>query len=125
VTTIVDKKVLLLVDDIPSIRRDLCEAFAPLCREVLQAGNGQEALELIQNHPVDVVVCDIQMPMGNGFWLIQQLQKKKIRPLYFCFYSALSRSAIPREMAQLADEVFAKFSDFEALSHWVKESLAS
>ncbi|MDP2089341.1 MAG: PAS domain S-box protein [Flavobacteriaceae bacterium] len=35
--------------------------------EVLIANHGQEAMELLEKHPFDVVLMDIQMPIMNGF----------------------------------------------------------
>ena len=35
--------------------------------KVLNAINGDEAIELIKNNPVDIVLMDLQMPGINGF----------------------------------------------------------
>ncbi len=117
------KKVLLLVDDDPSVRRGIHEECASFCEQILHARSGQEALKIIQTQAIDVVVCDIQMPNGNGFWLVDQLVALKIRPLFYCYYSAVSKFAIPLAKKQQVDEVFAKYSEFEELCRWVQESL--
>jgi CheY-like chemotaxis protein len=120
-----DKKMLLLVDDDSSIRRELYELFAPHCAEVLEAENGQEAYQLIASRQIDVVVCDIQMPMGNGFWLLDQLDLAQIRPANFCYYSAISPFAIPPSKRNAVDGVFSKFSDFDELCLWLRECLGA
>ncbi|WP_440905794.1 response regulator transcription factor [Catenovulum sp. SX2] len=45
---------------------------------VAQAANGQEAVELLQQHQVDVLLTDIEMPYMTGLELIEQA--KKIQP---------------------------------------------
>ena len=43
---------------------------------VLIAGNGFEALDLISKHPVDVVVTDVVMPLMDGVDLYGELKKR-------------------------------------------------
>lgn len=41
--------------------------------EVLQAGNGREALERMENHWVDLVIADINMPEMDGEQMIDRM----------------------------------------------------
>jgi two-component system chemotaxis response regulator CheY len=43
---------------------------------VHEAGNGREALDLLQTTPVDVLFTDINMPVMNGAELLRALSKK-------------------------------------------------
>ncbi len=70
---------LLLVEDEEAIRQKLVynvswaeHGFDP----VLSAGNGVEALKLIEQNPVDIMVTDIQMPKMNGIDLIREIQTR-------------------------------------------------
>lgn len=61
---------ILIVDDESNIRRLLeqtLEDFEEKGADILTAGNGQEALELIINHRPDIVFLDVMMPEMNGF----------------------------------------------------------
>ncbi|HPP81614.1 MAG TPA: response regulator, partial [Deltaproteobacteria bacterium] len=40
----------------------------------LEASNGVEALRLIANEPVDLVITDINMPQMDGFELIERMR---------------------------------------------------
>ena len=61
---------VLVVDDIATVRRSISMALAQAGYEVVEAESGEHAIKLMQDvrNPltVDVVLCDIQMPPGNG-----------------------------------------------------------
>ncbi|BAZ70748.1 CheA signal transduction histidine kinase (plasmid) [Fischerella sp. NIES-4106] len=59
---------VLVVDDAVTLRRSLALSLKRSGFRVLQAQNGQEAIEkLRQNSSVQLVICDIEMPRMNGF----------------------------------------------------------
>jgi len=66
----------LIVDDSSVMRkiveRSLRQAGIDLT-EVLQAGNGAEAMAVLQEHQVDLILCDINMPVMDGLEFIKQL----------------------------------------------------
>jgi two-component system chemotaxis response regulator CheY len=67
---------VLIVDDSPAMRSvvkrvlDLSGFDVSTCHE---AENGKEALELLGNEWVDVILTDINMPVMNGQELVQNL----------------------------------------------------
>lgn len=70
---------ILLVEDEEAVKRKLMNnvawsdhGFSP----VLGAENGQEALALLEKHPVDIMVTDIRMPGMNGIELIKEVKKR-------------------------------------------------
>jgi chemotaxis family two-component system sensor histidine kinase/response regulator PixL len=66
--TLYQATTLLVVDDAITSRRTLALSLERAGYRVLQARDGQEALEqLAQNPAVRLVVCDIEMPNMNGF----------------------------------------------------------
>ncbi len=66
----------LIVDDSSVMRkiveRSLRQAGIDL-KEVLQAGNGAEALTILQDNSVDLILCDINMPVMDGLEFVKQL----------------------------------------------------
>ena len=66
----------LIVDDSSVMRkiveRSLRQAGIDLSK-VSEAGNGAEALAAIQENPVDLILCDINMPVMDGLEFIKQL----------------------------------------------------
>ena len=87
---------LLVAEDQSMLRDALCQ---PLLlqedvEEVLQAGDGQEAIHLLETQPVDIAIVDIEMPIKTGLEVLewaksQQPQLKAVivttfkRPGYF------------------------------------------
>ncbi|MDA8095057.1 MAG: LytTR family DNA-binding domain-containing protein [Betaproteobacteria bacterium] len=71
---------LLIVDDEAPARRRLRELLAD-CASVLpvdvvgEAGNGLDALRLLDGQPADVVLADIRMPSMGGIELARHLQQ--------------------------------------------------
>jgi two-component system, chemotaxis family, chemotaxis protein CheY len=66
----------LIVDDSSVMRkiveRSLRQAGIDLTT-VFEAGNGAEALAALQANPVDLILCDINMPVMDGLEFIKQL----------------------------------------------------
>ena len=66
----------LIVDDSSVMRkiveRSLRQAGIDLV-QVLEAGNGAEALAVLQENPVDLILCDINMPVMDGLEFIKEL----------------------------------------------------
>lgn len=61
-------KVVLVVDDSISVRQTLAMTLQKFGYKAIQAQNGREALQQLQQHrEIRLVVCDIEMPSMNGF----------------------------------------------------------
>src|SRR5258707_11828355 len=67
----------LIVDDSSVMRkiveRSLRQAGIDLS-EVFQAGNGAEALGVLGESAVDLILCDINMPVMDGIEFLRQIQ---------------------------------------------------
>ena len=69
---------VLVVDDSSTVRKIIhrCLQKAELgIAEVCEAGNGQEALALLAQHKVDVIVSDINMPQMDGIRLLSAIKE--------------------------------------------------
>jgi two-component system response regulator HydG len=62
---------ILLVDDEAAHLKTLEKLFAREGHGVLCAADGQQALDLLRAHPVDLVITDVMMPEINGVELLQ------------------------------------------------------
>ena len=59
---------------------------------ILEAQNGRDALELLTNNYVDILLSDIQMPFLSGIELVSQVKEKNpdIEVLFFSGYDDFS-----------------------------------
>ena len=73
-----DKNTLLIIDDEPIIRKLLSRILELEGYEVLQAQDRRTALKTLQEHDIQVVLCDVFLPDGNGVQMVGEL--KTIRP---------------------------------------------
>ena len=67
--------VMLIVEDELNQRDVLEMVFKAEGFEVIGAGNGRHALELLEKHNVDIILCDIMMPLMNGHEFVEQLRR--------------------------------------------------
>ena len=66
---------ILVVEDDCKLNRIYCSALQDAAFHTFSAYIGEEALELLSEHPVDLVISDIMMPGVDGFALTKQLRE--------------------------------------------------
>jgi two-component system, OmpR family, response regulator MprA len=66
---------VLVVDDEPAVRQALARAFALERYQVSLAGDGREALELLEATPYDAIILDVSMPQMSGIELCRRLRE--------------------------------------------------
>ena len=70
---------ILVVDDSPAMRvfiRRVLQLTGMDTAECVEASNGKEALDLLMESDVDVILCDVNMPVMNGEQFVQQLRRQ-------------------------------------------------
>jgi DNA-binding response OmpR family regulator len=65
---------LLIVDDDAHIRRLLRIYLRPTGFELHEAGTGEEALRLLEEHEFEVVLLDLILPYYGGFRICQRIR---------------------------------------------------
>ncbi|MCM8801206.1 MAG: response regulator [Candidatus Omnitrophica bacterium] len=66
---------ILIVDDDPDIRDVLKLTLSEEKYEVLEAGDGEEALKIINSKPLDLVLLDYKIPKIDGRTVCRQVKK--------------------------------------------------
>jgi len=72
----VEKKVLF-VEDSPTMRRIIMNSLKKIgFTDIIEAENGEDALEKIEGNPVELVLTDWNMPEMNGEDLVKELRSR-------------------------------------------------
>jgi len=69
---------ILIVDDSILMRTALkrtIEMVGIKTSNISEAGNGNEALEIVKNNHIDLILTDLNMPEMNGFELVKLLKE--------------------------------------------------
>ncbi|WP_078553716.1 response regulator transcription factor [Bacillus alkalicellulosilyticus] len=77
------QKVILVVDDEPRIRQGLQKTLELSSNDnvtILTATNGKEALNIILNEKVHLLITDISMPEMTGLQLVKNIQSVESKP---------------------------------------------
>ncbi|WP_035798735.1 hybrid sensor histidine kinase/response regulator [Crocosphaera chwakensis] len=74
-TPIAQNPTILVVDDSAALRRTLALTLQKSGYRVLQARDGREALEQLQQPGIQLVICDVEMPNMNGFEFLGQRRR--------------------------------------------------
>jgi CheY-like chemotaxis protein len=82
---------ILLVEDEPDLRVLLTRFLEREHYTVSTATNGLEGFEIIKTWTPDLVISDIQMPLGNGYTLLRHMQALPAPPIPVIFISGYAR----------------------------------
>ena len=71
----IERRMILVVDDEPSVREVLKRLLKQEGYDVVLASNGKEALEVIKNDPPDMVLLDLMMPEMGGMAVCRRIRE--------------------------------------------------
>lgn len=109
---------ILIIEDQPDIRENAAEILELAGYQVLQAENGKRGVELAQSELPDLILCDIMMPVLDGYGVLNILEKNpQTASIPFIFLTAKSeRTDLRKGMEMGADDYITKpFDDSELL----------
>lgn len=114
-------KKILLIEDTPTIRENIAEFLELRGHEVIEATNGEEGWNLLQNETPELVICDVKMPQMDGFQIKSQAnQVETLKGIPFIFLSAAAqKSDIAKGQSLGAITYLTKPFDMNELLAWV------
>ena len=68
-------KTIMIVDDSMSVRTVVRTALSSAGYNVLEAGNGQEALDKMTGSKIHLIVSDVNMPVMDGITFVKEVKK--------------------------------------------------
>jgi CRP-like cAMP-binding protein/CheY-like chemotaxis protein len=111
-------KTILLIEDNADVRENTAEILELASYKVLQAENGKIGVEMAQKNIPDLIICDIMMPVLDGYGVIHLLNKSAdTASIPFIFLTAKSERLDYRKGMEMgADDYITKpFDDVELL----------
>lgn len=99
---------LLLVDDDAGIRDMLGLALEEEGYHILLADSGRQALEMLQQHPIDLIISDVRMPNGDGGYLLDAVRALDASVPVFIMMSGFSEMNAQDALNRGADAFFYK-----------------
>jgi two-component system cell cycle sensor histidine kinase/response regulator CckA len=117
---------ILLVEDEKDLRHLNARGLSSRGYTVLQAGNGVEAIEVLEQHDgkIDLVVSDVVMPEMDGPALLKELRRRKPE-LKVIFVSGYAEEAFAANKPEEKFSFLAKPFELKTLVAKVKETMAS
>jgi len=74
-------KKILIVDDEPEIRQLIRLHLEQAGLQVIEAGSGRQAIQLLQEYPIELLILDLMMDEGSGFDVLQYLHEENSESL--------------------------------------------
>lgn len=120
-----DQGSVLIVDDNPLILNVVKSLLKSQSYEVFGSSNGKEALDVLHNKKIDVIICDVMMPQMDGYEFHQAIRSKpEFSHIPFIFLTALDDEGEIHHGKEIgADDYIAKPFDPKALLSIVKGKL--
>jgi len=110
---------ILLIEDNNDMRENTAEILQLAHYQVFTARNGKEGVELAEKESPDLIVCDIMMPILDGYGVLHMLSKnERTAGIPFIFLTAKAeRTDFRKGMEMGADDYITKpFDDIELLN---------
>ncbi len=120
------RPLILCVEDERELRRDIVDELSEAGYAVIEAGDGEQALEMLETTRPDLILCDIAMPGISGYDVLEAERAKgsEHADIPFVFLSAYADARHVVEGKQLgADDYLVKPIDYDLLLSTVQARL--
>lgn len=68
-------KKIMIIDDSASVRFAVRSTLEISDYEVIEAGDGQEALDKLESGRVNLILCDVNMPVMDGLTFLKEVKQ--------------------------------------------------
>jgi DNA-binding response OmpR family regulator len=106
---------IVIVEDDGALRSDLIDHLRDWGHKVTGTGEAQIGAELVESWRPEILVCDVQLPDGNGFQLAQWVRERHPDTVII-FMSALTASKELLLGGVYGDDYLSKPIDYEQLA---------
>jgi PAS domain S-box-containing protein len=104
-TIIFEKAMVMVVDDIEENRKYFRDALKATALQIIEAADGDSAIEIMKNKKPDLIISDIMMPGMDGFELLKSIKTDNdLKSIPVIAYSA---SAMKEQKDRINESEFA------------------
>ena len=114
---------IMVVDDEAGVRELVCDALRIAGFETMQANDGMSALTALRTAKPDLLIIDINMPLMDGFDLVERLRTQNDLTPVLMLSARIDRADITRGLSLGADDYVTKPFGLEELLLRVKAIL--
>lgn len=115
---------ILLVDDEAHIRKFVSLILKQLgATKLLEAANGEEALEVYQRESPDLVLLDISMPLLDGLATLKKLKERDPACIVVMLTSMVNRQSVDEALAAGATNYIRKDTPKEEITKALTETI--
>jgi len=120
-----DKIKILVIEDTHGLREVIVDILTFEGMQVIEAENGQVGIDKAKEHIPDLILCDIMMPIKDGYQVFDELsQNIDLKDIPFIFLSAKTSAENVREgMVLGADDYITKPFESDLLISSIKNKL--
>lgn len=116
-------KTVLIVDDEKHLREILRFDLRKFRYRILEAADGQQALQIAGQESIDLVISDVRMPLMTGDQLLQNLRNRNAAHPPFVFMTAFADISSEEALAQGAEAFLRKPLGKQEIVDVVKKAL--
>jgi two-component system, OmpR family, response regulator len=113
------KPTILILDDEEIICLNLGVFLEEEGYEVLSSGSGEEALEILNKYPVQLVVVDVRLPGMDGNAFVREAHSR-FPQLHFLIHTGSNQYIIPADLSKMgiceADVLLKPLMDMQVLT---------
>ena len=113
---------VLIVDDEPDILELMEEEFKYCGYSTMTAICGNDAVKILSDKKIDIVVSDYKMPNGNGMTVLSHVNKMAVKP-YFYFVSGQADVSVEDAISAGARKFFSKPFDLDELIKEIEKDI--
>lgn len=116
-------KRILVIEDEKAVRESIVECLRFEGHEVLEAVDGKSGLDQALREETDLILCDIKMPLMDGFQVLEKLKVHKTPPPFIFLTALSSRNDFRTGMNLGADDYLTKPFTLQELTECVHARL--
>ena len=118
-------KIVLIVEDYADTRNMMKFLLQRFGYEVIEAADGQEAVERVRQTPPDLILMDLSLPVMDGFTATQTIRKfKGFSKIPIIAVTAYGNSYYKRAIEAGCDDLINKPLDFNNLEPILNQYLS-